>query len=99
MVLKSVGVMSCGKIGGTLYGLMGVFLGGIFALVATLGLALGQGSSSGAAPAWLGAFFGVGSIILFPIIYGIMGFVGGLITAVLYNLLAGFVGGIEMELQ
>ena len=93
MVLKSVGVMSCGKIGGTLYGLMGVLLGGIFALVSTLGLALGQGSSSGA-PAWLGAFFGVGSIILFPIIYGIMG-----ITAVLYNLLAGFVGGIEMELQ
>ena len=51
------------------------------------------------APAWLGAFFGVGSIILFPIVYGIMGFIGGLITAVLYNLLAGFVGGIEMELQ
>jgi hypothetical protein len=98
MVLKSVGVMSCGKIGGTLYGLRGIFLGGIVALVSTLGLALGQGSSSGA-PAWLGVFFGVGSIILFPILYGIMGFVGGLITAVLYNLLAGIVGGIEMELQ
>jgi len=98
MVLKSVGVMSCGKIGGTLYGLMGILLGGIFALISTLGLALGQSSSSGA-PAWLGAFFGVGSIILFPIIYGIMGFIGGLITAVLYNVLAGFVGGIEMELQ
>jgi hypothetical protein len=98
MVLKSVGVMSCGKIGGTLYGLMGVLLGGIFALISTLGLALGQGSSNGA-PAWLGAFFGVGSIILFPIVYGIMGFIGGLITAVLYNVLAGFVGGIEMELQ
>jgi hypothetical protein len=98
MVLKSVGVMSCAKIGGTLYGLMGILLGGIFALISTLGLALGQNSSSGA-PAWLGAFFGVGSIILFPIVYGIMGFIGGLITAVLYNLLAGFVGGIEMELQ
>jgi hypothetical protein len=85
MVLKSVGVMSCGKIGGTLYGLMGILLGGIFALISTLGLALGQNSSSGA-PAWLGAFFGVG-------------FIGGLITAVLYNLLASFVGGIEMELQ
>jgi hypothetical protein len=98
MVLKSVGVMSCGKIGGTLYGLMGILLGGIFALISTLGLPWGQGPSNGA-PAWLGAFFGVGSIILFPIVYGIMGFIGGLITAVLYNLLAGFVGGIEMELQ
>ena len=59
---------------------------------------MGQGSPS-EVPAWLGAFFGVGSIILFPIAYGIMGFIGGLITAVLYNILAGFVGGIEMELQ
>lgn len=99
MVLKSVGVMSCGKMGGTLYGLLGLLMGGIFALVSTLGLALGQGSSSSGAPAWIGAFFGVGSVILFPILYGIMGFIGGLITAVLYNLLAGFVGGIEMELQ
>jgi hypothetical protein len=98
MVLKSVGVMSCGKIGGTLYGLMGILFGGILALVSTLGFALGQGSSSGAPP-WLGAFFGVGSIVLFPIVYGIMGFIGGLITAVLYNILAGVVGGIEMELQ
>jgi hypothetical protein len=41
----------------------------------------------------------VGSIILFPLFYGILGFIGGLIMAGLYNLLAGFVGGIEVELQ
>jgi hypothetical protein len=98
MILKRVGPMSCARIGGTLYGLMGVFFGGIFALVSSLGLALGQGSSIDT-PAWFGALFGVGSIVLFPIVYGIMGFIGGLITAFLYNLLAGFVGGIDMELQ
>ena len=98
MVLKRVGPMSCAKMGGTLYGLIGILFGGIFALVSTLGLALGQGSLS-EAPAWFGALFGVGSIVLFPIVYGIMGFIGGLITAVLYNLLAGFVGGVEVELQ
>ena len=98
MVLKSVGVMSCGKIAGTLYGLMGVLIGGILALFSTLGLALGQGSSS-QGPAWFAAIFGVGAIVFVPIVYGIMGFIGGLITALLYNLLAGFVGGIEMELQ
>jgi hypothetical protein len=98
MVLKSVGVMSLGKIAGTLYGLMGVLIGGILALFSTLGLALGQGSSS-QAPAWFAAIFGVGAIVFVPIVYGIMGFIGGLITALLYNLLAGFVGGIEMELQ
>jgi hypothetical protein len=77
---------------------MGVLIGGILALVSTLGLALGQGGS-GDGPAWLSAIFGVGSIVLFPIIYGVMGFVGGMITSVLYNMLAGFVGGIEVQLQ
>ena len=98
MVLRRVGVMSCAKIGGTLYAFLGVLIGGMLALVSTLGLALGQGSSS-QAPAWLPAIFGVGAIVIAPIVYGIMGFIGGLIGAVLYNLLAGFVGGIEMELQ
>src|SRR5262245_14742393 len=98
MVLKSVGVMSCGKIAGTLYGLMGILIGGIFALISTLGLAFGPGASNHAPP-WLGAIFGVGAVVLFPIFYGIMGFIGGLITALLYNLLAGVVGGIEVELQ
>ena len=98
MVLKSVGVMSCAKIGGTLYALLGILIGGIFALISTLGLALGQGAS-GNTPAWVATIFGVGAIVFVPIVYGIMGFIGGLITAVLYNLLAGFVGGIEMELQ
>ncbi|MCI0626983.1 MAG: hypothetical protein L0387_35940 [Acidobacteria bacterium] len=98
MVLKRFGVMSCAKVAGTLYGVMGILFGGTFALVSTLGLALGQGDSS-QAPAWFGPLFGVGAIVLFPLLYGIMGFIGGLITAALYNLLAGFVGGIEVELQ
>jgi hypothetical protein len=45
------------------------------------------------------ALFGVGAIIFMPIIYGIMGFIMGLITAWLYNLVAGWVGGIEMEFE
>ena len=32
-----------------------------------------------------------------PVFYGAMGFVGGLITAGLYNVIAGFTGGIEFE--
>jgi hypothetical protein len=40
---------------------------------------------------------GAGAIILMPIMYGIMGFIGGIISAALYNLLAGIIGGIEMN--
>ena len=34
-----------------------------------------------------------------PIMYGLMGFVMGAIGALIYNLIAGWVGGIEMELE
>ena len=42
---------------------------------------------------------GVGAIVFFPILYGCMGFVATLIGAWLYNVVAGLVGGIEMDLQ
>jgi hypothetical protein len=43
--------------------------------------------------------FGAGSVIFLPIFYGILGFVLGLITALLYNLVARLVGGIQIELE
>lgn len=43
------------------------------------------------------------SIILFPIIYAILlfiaGFIEGLIIAALYNLVAGWIGGVEIQLE
>ena len=44
-----------------------------------------------------GATLGVGAVVLFPILYGVIGFLGGLLTAALYNLVAGITGGIEFE--
>jgi len=49
--------------------------------------------------AGLGAMVGVGAIVIFPILYGCIGFVTTLIGAWLYNAVAGLVGGIEMEMQ
>ena len=43
-------------------------------------------------------YFGTATIIVFPILYGIVGFVGGLITAFFYNLVAGKIGGLEVEI-
>jgi hypothetical protein len=43
------------------------------------------------------------AIVLFPIIYAILlfiyGFIGGLIIAALYNLVAGWIGGVEVQLE
>jgi hypothetical protein len=60
---------------------------------------LAAGDAADAPPAFLGAIFGVGAIILLPLLYGFMGLVVGVIGAALYNLFARMVGGLEVELQ
>jgi hypothetical protein len=99
MVISRIGVLSCGKVMGALYGLMGLLFGAFFALISLLGVGAAMaGSDSGDTPMpFLGAIFGVGAIVLFPLCYGILGFVGGLITAAIYNLVSGIVGGLEIE--
>ncbi len=97
MVLKRIGVMSCGKVMGALYGLMGLVIGGLFTLFSLIGAAVGM--STGSEDAWIGAVMGVGAVIFFPLIYGIFGFLGGLLSAFLYNLIAGSIGGLELQLE
>ncbi|HEX8186700.1 MAG TPA: hypothetical protein VF747_18175, partial [Blastocatellia bacterium] len=42
---------------------------------------------------------GIISIFIFPVIYGVLGFIGGAIAALIYNFAAGFMGGVELELE
>jgi len=42
---------------------------------------------------------GVGAIIVAPIMYACFGFIGALIGAALYNVVAGIVGGIELDVE
>jgi hypothetical protein len=50
-------------------------------------------------PAFFGAMFGVGAIIILPIFYGVMGVITGALGAAFYNLIAGMVGGLRLETQ
>jgi hypothetical protein len=95
MVLKSVGVLSVGKIMGVLYAVMGFIIGCFMSLAAVAGVAANQGPNANAGMGIMA--LGAGAIILAPIMYGGMGFIGGIISAALYNLLAGVIGGIEMN--
>jgi hypothetical protein len=95
MVIKRVGPVSCAKIAGTLYAIVGLVVGGIISLVALAG---GFGPNTAAAPG-IAAIIGVGSILMFPIFYGAIAFVAGLVGAWLYNVLAGMLGGIQLEVQ
>ncbi|MGH7784156.1 MAG: hypothetical protein ACREO5_09995, partial [Candidatus Binatia bacterium] len=46
-----------------------------------------------------GVVIGIVAMIGIPIMYGIIGFIGGAIGAAVYNIFAGFVGGIEIEVE
>jgi hypothetical protein len=56
-------------------------------------------SEAGDGAPFLGALFGVGAIIVLPIFYGVLGFIAFAIGAVLYNVLAGMVGGLRVEVE
>jgi hypothetical protein len=43
--------------------------------------------------------FGAGFAFLFPIFYAVFGFVFGVIGAFIYNLVAKWIGGIEVEVE
>lgn len=95
MVIKRIGPVSCAKITGTLYAILGALVGGVFSMIAMAG---GFASETSGA-AGIGAMIGVAAIIVFPILYGGIGFLATLIGAWLYNFAAGLVGGVEIEVQ
>jgi hypothetical protein len=87
--------MSIARLSGMLYAVMGLVLGGIISLIALAG---GFGSAS-EGPAAFGGLMGVGAVLVLPICYGLLGFVATLIAAWLYNVAAGVVGGIEVDIS
>jgi hypothetical protein len=95
MIIKRIGPLSFAKISAVLYAVIGLVAGGVFSLV---GLA-GAFASETSGAAGFGAIFGVAAIIVFPIFYGVMGFVFTLFAAWLYNFAADFVGGVEIDVQ
>jgi hypothetical protein len=95
MVLKRIGPLSLAKIAGTFYAIVGVVIGAVLSLIALAG-GVGADTAQGRA---LSAFVGAGSIVILPILYGCFGFVGALISAWLFNAMAGLVGGIEMDME
>jgi len=94
MVLKRVEPMSVAKVLGALAALIGLIIGFFMSLASCFASGL-MGSEGG----MFGAIFGIGAIILMPLLYGFFGFIGGLIEAFLYNFIAERVGGIEMEFE
>ena len=96
--LTRIGALSLAKMLAVTYAFLGLFIGGVISLFAVMGAAMG-GASGGDSGGVVTMLFGVGAVIILPIFYGCLGFLGGLIMAPLYNLVAKVVGGVEIELS
>ncbi len=99
MIIKHIDVISAGKISGIIAAAIGLLAGVIFFLFSSVfGALLNAAGNSGGSGA-LGMIGGVAGIIILPVLYGIFGFIGGMLQAFIYNLAAGFVGGIRFDTE
>jgi len=100
--IKSVGVMSVAKVMGLIYGALGLLIVPIFlviGLASSMAVRQAQAATGTNIPVAMGPVFAVLMAIAAPIMYGLIGFIFGAVGALIYNLIAGWVGGIEMELE
>lgn len=102
MVIKRIGVMSLAKISALIYAGIGLLIGLLYALFAVIGggamLASGAGSEAGIGGGML-IVIGLVAVVAAPVFYGLIGFVGGALSAWLFNLASGYVGGLEVDAQ
>ena len=94
MVLRRVGPLSVAKVAAVLYAIFGLIAGAFISLFSVVGSAFTPDNAG-----FPGILFGVAAIFVLPIFYGLLVFVFSLLAAALYNLIAGWVGGIELDLQ
>jgi hypothetical protein len=93
--VKKIDVMSAAKVEGLIGVIIGLVMGIIFALFGAIASSfIGDRGSMGV---MIGS--GFGAIIIMPIMYGVGGFIGGAISALIYNLVSGWIGGLEIELE
>jgi hypothetical protein len=95
--LKSITPLQAGKVMAALHGAMSLifvpFLIG-FAMLASF-----LPKTADAPPSAVMIGIAIGLAIVMPLFYAATGFVTGLIGAVVYNLIAGWVGGLEVEVE
>jgi hypothetical protein len=96
MIIRRVGVWSVSRMNGALTAVFGLIAGLLLACFALVGAGFARQNPD--MPSFLGGTaVGIGAVIFLPILYGVLGLVVGAIGAALYNLLAGIIGGVEID--
>lgn len=101
MTIKRFGVFSVAKIYGLLMFIFGLIFGVLYGLFFILfGAAMSAMNSRDAAAGGVSSIvLGIAMMIGIPLMYGAMGFIMGAIGALIYNALAGIIGGVKFELE
>src|SRR5271170_4063356 len=88
--IKSIAPLQLGKMMALTHGIMGLLFCPLFLLFSLLAPQVANQQRVGM------AVFGVGFAIAMPFFYAAMGFIFGLIGAFIYNIIAKWIGGIEV---
>ncbi|MFT3870134.1 MAG: hypothetical protein QM715_16930 [Nibricoccus sp.] len=91
--IKRIAPLQLGKMLGILYGIMGLLFLPFFLLMGVLSSQLPPDQRAGM------MFFGVGFALFAPVMYAVMGFITGALGALVYNVVAKWIGGIEVEVE
>jgi hypothetical protein len=98
--IRRIDPVSAMKVLAVLYAVIGLIVGAIFSIVGMIGFGAGAASNPDfPVPGAFGLLFGVAAIVILPVMYAILGAIGGLIMAFMYNLVAQFTGGLQIELS
>lgn len=90
-VLKRIAPLQAGKILAILYGILGLLFLPVFLMIAAFGSTLPAQQRVGMMA------MGFGMMIAMPVFYAVMGFVFGSLGALIYNQVAKWIGGFEVE--
>jgi len=96
--IKKVGILSFAKINALVMAAMGLIVAVIYLLIFLPFLMLASGAAKGVISIGLGVAIPI-ALIGIPVFYGIIGFIFGALGAWLYNIIAGWIGGLEMNLE
>lgn len=92
--ITKIEVFSLGKVSALINALFGFIIGFFFTIASLIIFIIGKNAGMGIA-----TFIGFISILTFPVVFGLIGFVLGLIAGVFYNLVSKTSGGLKIEIE
>jgi hypothetical protein len=91
--IKSIAPLQLGKMMALCYGILGLLLCPIFLIMSLFAAHIPNQQRVGMMA------LGTGFALAMPVFYAVMGFVFGVIGAFVYNLIAKWIGGVEVEVE